>query len=136
MILNKITLGASLLFLTIFSCESYADDCSQGTNDSAVYQCDQNETDNAEKALNEEYSKAKERIKQALSDSHSDTNSYLNLFLQSQRGWLALRDNQCKMEAFSADKNSNLNLDLNNICITRMDKERTIALKKIPGDTL
>lgn len=136
MILNKNKLSASLLILAIFSCKSYADDCSQETHDSAVYQCDQNETNNAEKALNEEYSNAKERIKQALSDSQSDAKSYLNLFLLSQRGWLALRDNQCKMEAFSADKNSNLNLDLNNVCITRMDKERINALKKIPGDTL
>lgn len=78
----------SLSLLSSFSLPAlaYTVDCSKPANDIEVSQCAQDSKNDAEKALNDEYAKAKERIKQELSDSQSDTTAYLNLFLQSQRG--------------------------------------------------
>jgi len=126
----------SLICCLIFSSAAYADDCDNAANDSEVHQCLQTKKEDAEKTLNAEYAKAKERIEQALRDSPSDTKTYMELFVKAQRSWLTLRDYQCQMESFGADKKSNVYLDSTNECVAKMDNERTATLKQIPYDSL
>jgi len=126
----------SLMCSTLFSTTVYADDCDNAANDSEVHQCLQTKKDDAEKTLNAEYVKTKERIQQGLRDSPSDTKTYMELFVKAQRSWLMLRDYQCQMESFGADKKSNVYLDSTNECVAKMDNERTATLKKIPYDGL
>ena len=130
-----------LAFLSIactFFCSgmAWADDCDNAANDTEVHQCLENMKDHAEKGLNDEYAKAKERIKQGLRDSPSDTQAYMDIFVKAQRSWLELRKYQCEMEAFGADKTKNPYLDAINECTARMDDERTHILMKIPYDGL
>jgi uncharacterized protein YecT (DUF1311 family) len=115
---------------------AWADDCDNAANDTEVHQCLVNKKDNAEKVLNAEYAKAKDRIKQGLRDSPSDTQAYLDLFVKAQRSWLDLRKYQCEMEAFGADKSKNPYLDAINDCTAKMDNERTRILMQIPYDGL
>lgn len=59
---------------------------------------------------------------------------YLSVFLEAQRSWLKYRDNQCKMFAHVADKNSNPYTVFTNNCTAKLDEERTKELKEIPYD--
>lgn len=131
MILNN-CIAASVLCCAIFTTAAYADNCDNAANDTEVHACLQKNKDDAEKALNNEYSSAKDRIHSGFRDSQAATNENLDLLLKAQRGWLTLRENQCQLEAYGADKNSNPYVDSINDCIARMDKERTQVLKQVP----
>ncbi len=126
----------SLLSAVSLPVLAYTANCSKPANDVEVTQCAQDNKNNAEKALNDEYANAKERIKQGLNNAQPETNEYLDLLLKAQRGWLTSREYQCEMEAYGLDKQKNPYTDITNECIARMDRERIQTLKQIPGDTL
>jgi len=52
--------------------------------------------------------------------------------VDTQRSWLRYRDGQCKLEAFAAEEGSNANAVATNLCVIRIDKERTAILKQLP----
>ncbi|KGT95215.1 type VI secretion protein [Erwinia typographi] len=131
---NKFLLGSAFgLFVMSVSAQAM-EDCSKKTSDPDVFICAQNNRTAAEKELNKEYSEAKKRINNVFSSEPEVKKDYLPVFLEAQRGWLQYRDNQCKLYAHVADKNSNPYTVFTNNCIAKMDEERTKELKEIPYD--
>lgn len=57
---------------------------------------------------------------------------YVATLVDTQRNWLKYRDGQCKLEAFAAEEGSNANAVATNLCVIRIDKERTAILKQLP----
>ena len=57
---------------------------------------------------------------------------YIATLVDTQRSWLRYRDGQCKLEAFADEEGSNANAVATNLCVIRIDKERTAILKQLP----
>lgn len=131
---NKFLIGTSITFLVSSASAQAMDDCSKKTSDPDVFICAQSNRTVAEKELNREYSKAKKRIDDVFSSSSEERKDYLSVLLEAQRGWLKYRDNQCKLYAHVADKNSNPYATFTNNCIAKMDEQRSTELKGIPYD--
>ncbi len=106
--------------------------CSGQHSDGDLYQCSLQQKKVAEDYLNKEYMAAKTRINQAYFSHKQLSDQYIATFIDTQRGWLKYRDGQCKLEAFDADDDSNAHAVAINLCITRIDKERTAILEKMP----
>ncbi|WP_338463616.1 lysozyme inhibitor LprI family protein [Franconibacter daqui] len=107
-------------------------DCAQGANDTEVLNCSTANKAQAEESLNKAYAQAKKRIASSYQAASETNKAYQQVLLDSQRGWLKYRDGQCKIEAYLAETGSNVNLDLANQCITRLDLERIKQLQAIP----
>lgn len=107
-------------------------DCAQGANNTEVLNCSTANKAQAEESLNKAYAAAKKRIVNSNQATPEINKEYQHVLLDSQRGWLKYRDGQCKMEAYLAENASNVNLDLANQCITRLDLERIKQLQAIP----
>ncbi|QKJ85688.1 DUF1311 domain-containing protein [Paramixta manurensis] len=128
-------MGLFLPVLFFFShSANAAEDCSKKTSDPEVFTCAQSNRAQAEKDLNLEYANAKKRINETFSAQPDVKKEYLSIFLEAQRGWLSYRDNQCKLFAHVADKNSNPYIVFTNNCVAQLDEERTKQLKEIPYD--
>lgn len=128
---RNILVMASVLFLTC----SYAyaeDDCSAAQTDAEINSCWAKEKSRAENELNAEYASAKQRIAKAYTTHKALLTQYNNTLLDSQRGWLKYRDNQCKLEAFMADEKSAAYVSLIDQCTARIDRERVAQLKSMP----
>lgn len=122
---------AGLLLLTC----SYAyaeDNCSAAQTDAEINSCWAKEKNSAEHELNSEYASAKQRIAQAYTTHKALLAQYNAVLLDSQRGWLKYRDNQCKLEAFMADEQSAAYASLVDQCTARIDRERIAQLKSMP----
>ncbi|MEN4890097.1 lysozyme inhibitor LprI family protein [Erwinia billingiae] len=131
---NKFLIGAAFGLLALSASTHAMEDCSKKTSDPDVFLCAQNNRSVAEKDLNNEYAEAKKRIDEVFASEPAVKKDYLPVFLEAQRGWLKYRDNQCKLFAHVADKNSNPYTVFTNNCIAKMDEERTKQLKEIPYD--
>lgn len=112
---------------------AFADDnCAKQPSDGALYQCTVQQKKSAEDDLNKEYAAAKKRIVQMYGSQKQLGDQYVAIVVDTQRSWLKYRDGQCKLEAFAAEEGSNANAVAVNLCITRIDKERTDMLKQMP----
>lgn len=124
-----------IIFASLALCSTGAfamSDCAQGANDTEVLNCSTANKAQAEESLNKAYAQAKKRIASSYQAAPETNNAYQQVLLDSQRGWLKYRDGQCKIEAYLAENASNVNLDLANQCITRLDLERIKQLQAIP----
>ncbi|VTT27921.1 Uncharacterized protein conserved in bacteria [Klebsiella pneumoniae] len=111
----------------------FAEDiCPNQPSDGALYQCTVQQKKLAEEQLNKEYSAAKKRIVQMYGSQKQLADQYLATVVDTQRSWLKYRDGQCKLEAFAAEDGSNANAVAVNMCIVRIDNERTELLKQMP----
>ena len=128
---RNILVMASVLFLTC-SYAYAADDCSAAQTDAEINSCWAKEKSRAENELNAEYASAKQRIAKAYTTHKALLTQYNNTLLDSQRGWLKYRDNQCKLEAFMADEKSAVYVSLIDQCTARIDRERVAQLKSMP----
>ncbi|MBZ2400626.1 DUF1311 domain-containing protein [Erwinia amylovora] len=108
------------------------DICAKALSDGSVYQCSVKQKKLAEDDLNKEYATAKKRIIQMYGAEKELGEQYVATVIDTQRHWLKYRDGQCKLEAFAAEEGSNANATAVNICITRIDKERSEMLKQMP----
>lgn len=129
--MKKTILAVSMLLLTCSS--AYAEDnCSSAQTDAEINSCWAQEKSHAENELNTEYASAKQRIAKAYTTHKELFTRYNTTLLDSQRGWLKYRDNQCKLEAFMADENSAVYASLIDQCTARIDRERIAQLKSMP----
>jgi len=115
------------------SASAFADDtCAKHPSEGALYQCTVQQKKMAEDELNKEYQTAKKRIVQMYGTQKKRADDYVATLVDTQRSWLKYRDGQCKLEAFAAEEGSNANAVATNLCMTRIDKERTAILKQVP----
>lgn len=129
-------LGFGLTLATIFFCVSRsvlaADVCANQPSDGALYQCTVQQKKLAEDDLNKEYGVAKQRITQMYGTQKKLAEEYVATVVDTQRNWLKYRDGQCKLESFAAEEGTNAHAVATNLCIIRIDKERTEILKQLP----
>ncbi|MBP2168768.1 uncharacterized protein YecT (DUF1311 family) [Erwinia toletana] len=115
------------------SASAFAEDiCSNEPSDGALYQCTVQQKKLAENDLNKEYAVAKKRIVQMYGAQKQLADEYVATVVDTQRSWLKYRDGQCKLEAFAAEEGSNANAVAVNLCIIRIDKERTEMIRQMP----
>lgn len=139
-ILNKkvdfmkiLSLSLVACFFSIFTNYSFAyDKCDNAISDAEINECYNSKKIESEHNLNNEYSNAKKRISEAYSSSSSDSENYINILLESQRGWLKYRDGQCELESYLAEKGTVTHDSLYNKCLSRIDDLRIIQLKNMP----
>ncbi|WP_158784137.1 lysozyme inhibitor LprI family protein [Pantoea sp. BAV 3049] len=131
---KKVLFVATVGLFLLSGAAQAMEDCSKKTSDPEVYTCAESNRAAAEKELNKEYSEAKKRIDETFSDQADVKKEYLPVFLEAQRSWLKYRDNQCKMFAHVAAKNSNPYTVFTNNCVAKLDEARTKELKEIPYD--
>ncbi|WP_394547111.1 lysozyme inhibitor LprI family protein [Pantoea ananatis] len=128
-------LGCATFIMFGFSSAVYAfDDCAKKTSDADVFSCAENNRAHAEDDLNQAYGATKKRIEHVFQSEPQAKKNYQNLFIQSQRHWLAYRDEQCQLYAHPADKGSNAHTVFNNECVARLDELRTKELSEMPYD--
>jgi len=119
--------------IAVFSVSCFAETlCSKTSNDAELYQCSVKYKSQAEKELNHEYGLARERIVQMYGAQKKLGEQYAGIMVDTQRNWLKFRDGQCHLEAFAAEEGSNPYDVTTNLCIYRMDTERTAVLKQLP----
>jgi uncharacterized protein YecT (DUF1311 family) len=78
----------------------------------------------ADKALNESFKKLKAKL-------GKEQNKFL---LAAQKGWLQLRDNQCKLEAYASRGTTGNNSEYLE-CLTRFTVDRTKQIESTPTDS-
>lgn len=128
--LNILAMAGVLLLVCSYA---YAEtNCSSAQTDAEMNRCWDKEKSSAENELNAEYASAKQRIAKAYTTHKELLAQYNAILLDSQRGWLKYRDNQCRLEAFMADEKSAVYAALIDQCTTRIDRERVAQLKSIP----
>ncbi|WP_307743701.1 lysozyme inhibitor LprI family protein [uncultured Pantoea sp.] len=130
----KLIHGLTLMgFSLCLSFSALADDtCAKQPSDGALYQCTVQQKKLAEDELNKQYQAAKKRIVEMYGTQKKLADEYIAVVVDTQRNWLKYRDGQCKLEAFAAEEGSNSNAVATNLCIIRIDNERTDTLKKLP----
>lgn len=106
--------------------------CRYGHSDGDLYQCTVQQKKIADEDLNKQYIAAKTRITELYGSQRKLASQYVKTVIETERSWLKYRDGQCKIEAFSAADDSNARAVTINFCTTRMDKERTAMLEKMP----
>jgi len=125
-----------LALITVSLCISASalaeDTCAKQPSDGALFQCTVQQKKLAEDDLNKEYQTAKKRIVQMYGSQKKLADDYVTTLVDTQRNWLKYRDGQCKLEAFAAEEGSNANAVATNLCVIRIDKERTAILKQLP----
>ncbi|WP_235421183.1 lysozyme inhibitor LprI family protein [Erwinia oleae] len=129
-IINIFIIGLSLMSVSVRA----DDDCSKSTNDPELFSCVKKNRAITEKELNYEYAEARKRIEKVFSSEPEIKKQYQKIFLESQRGWLTYRENQCKIYAHVADKSSNPYILFTNDCANKINKARIDELRKIPYD--
>jgi len=124
----------ALIALSISVCASALADetCAKQPSDGALFKCTVQQKKLAEDDLNKEYQTAKKRIVQMYGTQKKLADDYVATLVDTQRSWLKYRDGQCKLEAFAAEEGSNANAVATNLCVIRIDKERTAILKQLP----
>ena len=130
----KLVHGLALAVFSLgISASALAEDtCAKQPSDGALFQCTVQQKKLAEDDLNKEYQTAKKRIVQMYGTQKKLADDYVTTLVDTQRNWLKYRDGQCKLEAFAAEEGSNANAVATNLCVTRIDKERTDILKQLP----
>ncbi|MEQ9885878.1 lysozyme inhibitor LprI family protein [Pectobacterium zantedeschiae] len=125
-----------LVLVTFSFCASASalaeDICAKQPSDGALYQCTVQQKKFVEDELNKEYLTAKKRIVQMYGTQKKLADDYVATLVDTQRNWLKYRDGQCKLEAFAAEEGSNAHEVATNLCVVRIDKERTDILKQLP----
>lgn len=125
------------LFLVAFSFSARAsalaeDICADQSTEGALHQCTVQQKKHAEDELNKEYQTAKKRIVELYGTQKKLADEYVATLVDTQRSWLKYRDGQCKLEAFAAEEGSNANAVSTNLCVIRIDRERTAILEQLP----
>lgn len=129
-LVNRLALAG---FSLCISTQAIAVDiCATQSSDGAVYQCAVQQKKLAEDELNKAYQAVKKRIVQMYGSQKTLADEYTATLVNTQRNWLKYRDGQCKLEAFVAEEGSIANAVATNLCIKRIDKERTDILKQLP----
>lgn len=106
--------------------------CSYEHSGDDFYHCTVQQRKIADNNLNKQYLAAKMRITQLYGSQKKLGNQYVKTVIETERDWLKYRDGQCKIEAFAAADDSNAQAVTVNLCIARVDKERTAMLEKMP----
>jgi len=131
MILARSLIGVFLCFGV--SLPALADTvCTNLHSDGELYQCTVQKKKLAEEVLNQEYAIAKKRIVKMYGAAQQQANEYISNVVETQRSWLKYRNGQCDLEASAAEKGSSVHEVASDLCIIRMDKERTSMLKQLP----
>ena len=123
-----------IISLLIVTC-SYAyasNNCNVLQSDHEMNSCWSKEKNKAENDLNTEYANTKQRILQAYTSHKALLTQYNNILLDSQRGWLKYRNNQCELQAFIAEHGSAAYTSLIDECIVHINRERVMQLKSMP----
>ncbi|UQY44743.1 lysozyme inhibitor LprI family protein [Mixta hanseatica] len=132
LVIKKNVLAITSVLLLTCSYAYAEDNCSAAQSDAEINSCWAKEKSSAESELNSEYASAKQRIAKAYTTHKELLTQYNTILLDSQRGWLKYRDNQCKLEAFMADENTAVYASLVDQCTARIDRERIAQLKSMP----
>lgn len=129
LLVNKLIVGA--LIITSFS--ALGDDvCATKSITSEVDSCYAKLKNDAEQRLNNEYVALKKRIIENYSTDKSMADIYSSKLLNAQRNWLKYREQQCSMESLFADQNTQANATLVNKCVSRIDDQRIVEMKRLP----
>ncbi|WP_337009187.1 lysozyme inhibitor LprI family protein [Pantoea sp. AS142] len=131
--MNKIYEVALIAFSISMSASALAESpCAKQPSDGALFQCTVQQKKLAEDDLNKVYQTAKKRIVQMYGTQKKLADDYVATLVDTQRNWLKYRDGQCRLEAFAVEEGSNANAVATNLCVIRIDKERTAILKQLP----
>ncbi|MCU5771111.1 DUF1311 domain-containing protein [Erwiniaceae bacterium BAC15a-03b] len=130
--MKKILIAAAMLAGMSISTSLWAADCSNPDVSAQIDSCAKQGKEAAEQALNKAWTEAKGRITTAYKADDKLQKTYQQNLLDSQRGWLKYRDNQCKMQAFLAEEGTAAYDTLTSNCISEINQQRVEQLKQIP----
>lgn len=130
--MKKILIAAAMLAGMSVSTSLWAADCAHPDISAQIDSCAKQDKEAAEQALNKAWTEAKGRIVSAYKSDEKLQKDYQQNLLDSQRGWLKYRDNQCKMQAFLAEEGTIAYETLTNICISEINHQRVEQLKLVP----
>lgn len=131
--MNKKLLSAAIMSLSFFSTAALAEqDCSKMDTTGGVYDCVKNNKEESEAALNKAYGDAKKNITSQYGNDAATEKKLQQSLLDGQRGWLKYRENQCRMEAATADEGTSANTTANNNCVVRLNKVRIAQFSEMP----
>ncbi|GGJ98743.1 lysozyme inhibitor LprI family protein [Pseudomonas matsuisoli] len=97
-------------------------------------ECSLERKEESDKKLNFAYRRLIKNIKTQYSNNSNSLAEYLSKIKNSQRAWITLRNENCALESFEIEEQSQAHVTTLNNCEARMSKERTEYLIKTLGD--
>lgn len=106
-------------------------ECSTQDNSQKVYECAKENAQNADNALNKEYSDLRKRISLNYKSEPQLKEELLAILNKSQTNWIKLRDSNCRLESFEIEAGTQAFETTVNNCIADESQKRTQYLEKI-----
>ena len=104
--------------------------CAQVSTSQEVYECSKAARMAADRALNSEYKRVLQAILKAYRSDRLGK-ELVGQVKEAQLAWLRLRDSDCAVESFIAERGTLAHETTWNNCIARMTRERTSYLPRI-----
>lgn len=125
----------ALLFLTFPAFSTPIEkSCKNIGQPSQIAQCAECRKYQSNKLLNSSYKTALDRIRQQYKQEPLLADQYISLLREAQRGWIKLRDADCKLEAFEIEETAEAYQVTIDNCLSRMSNDRAAYLKRIAPD--
>lgn len=124
-----------LIFFTLPALgDTVADPCERIEVSQQIAQCAKHRKDQSDKLLNSSYKVTLDRIRQQYKQEPLLADQYISLLREAQRGWIKLRDADCKLEAFEIEETAEAYQVTIDNCLSRMSNDRAAYLKRIAPD--
>ncbi|MFJ3468456.1 lysozyme inhibitor LprI family protein [Pseudomonas sp. NPDC090201] len=104
-------------------------ECANDVSEQNIYVCSKEMLERADAELNEIYRRRQNDIAQSYRHDPAAGKMLLEHLKKSQRSWIPLRDENCRMESFFVDDQAPAYEVINNDCIARESRSRTDYLK-------
>lgn len=130
--ISKIFMLASLtMAIPAYSKSLEIRECLKPVEDRDIYRCTKEELERADTLLNEKYIQVRKSIRLAYKNQVSAGDELLNHLKRSQRSWLTVREENCKVENFFVDSQAPAYEFMIGGCIVRETLERIDYLDRL-----
>lgn len=124
-----------MLFFTLPALgDTVADPCETIEVSQQIAQCAKYKKDQSDKILNSSYKATLDRIRQQYKEEPLLADQYISLLREAQRGWIKLRDADCKLESFEIEETAEAYQVTIDNCLSRMSNDRASYLRRIAPD--